>query len=197
PSRSTTGVGVGTTGGGAAGGSGLAGPAVSRGGPTVAAADPRPAADLVLLGRFVTLAADRPEVEAIAVRGGRIVAVGTRSEVSSWIGPQTKETRLPGVGLPGFAEAHGHPEGVGRPIGVVDLHGLSKPKVLARVAQAAREAAPGEWIQGDGWDEGFFEPSVFPTAADLDPVASEHPVFLSRVDGHSAWLDSRALALAK
>src|SRR5262249_31226809 len=119
--------------------------------PSASVADARPAADLVLLGRFVTLASDRPDVEASAVQGGRMVAVGTRSEVSSWIGPQTKETRLPGIGLPGFAEAHGHPEGVGRPMGVIDLHGLSKPKILARVAEAVRGAAPGAWIQGDGW----------------------------------------------
>jgi predicted amidohydrolase YtcJ len=155
------------------------------------------AADVMLVGRIVTLDAAHPEVEALAVRDGRIVAVGARSAISGWIGERTKEMRLPGVALPGFAEAHGHPEGVGRPVGVIDLHGLSKAKILERVAEAARSAAPGAWIHGDGWDEGFFQPSLFPTAAELDGVAGEHPVFLSRVDGHSAWLNSRALALAK
>lgn len=161
-----------------------------------AAANPAPA-ETVLLGRFVTLDPVHPEVSGVAVRGERIVAVGSREELSPWIGPETKERQLPGVGFPGFAEGHGHPQGVGRWLKLIDLRGLAKAQILERVAAAVRAAAPGEWIQGGGWDEGFFQPSVFPTTRDLDEVARENPVFLSRIDGHSAWLNSRALSLAK
>lgn len=164
--------------------------------PAVGAAPATPA-DTVLLGRFVTLDGAQPEADAIAVSGERIVAVGSREDVAPWIGPETTEQRLPGVGLPGFAEGHGHPGGVGRWLSRLDLRGLSKEQILERVAAAARAAAPGEWIQGGGWDEGFFQPSRFPVAADLDKVTPENPAFLSRVDGHSAWLNSRALSLAK
>ena len=154
-------------------------------------------AEAVLLGRFVTLDPAHPEVSGIAVRGERIVAVGSREDLSPWIGPETKEKHLLGVGLPGFAEGHGHAQGVGRWLRLLDLRGLAKTQILERVSAAARAATTGEWIQGGGWDEGFFEPSAFPTAADLDKVAPDHPVFLSRIDGHSAWLNSRALSVAK
>jgi predicted amidohydrolase YtcJ len=155
-----------------------------------------PQADVVFFGHFVTLDPEHPEADGIGVRQGRIVAVGSREDLNSWIGPNTRQEELPGVALPGFIDAHCHAEAVGRQLEVLDLRGLSKQEVLDRVAEAAHAAGAGEWIHGRGWDQGFWSPAVFPTASDLDRVVSDHPVFLSRIDGHSAWLNSSALELA-
>lgn len=154
-------------------------------------------ADVVFFGRFVTLDAARPEAAAMAVQAGRIVALGSRKELASWIGPKTRQTELPGVALPGFAEAHGHAQSLGEQLELIDLRGLSKQQVLDRVAAAARAAGPKQWIRGEGWDQGHWTPPVFPTAADLDRAAPENPVLLTRIDHHSVWVNSRTLALAE
>jgi predicted amidohydrolase YtcJ len=162
-----------------------------------ACAPQTPPADVVFVGHFVTLDPEQPEAQAIGVRGGRIVAVGSREEIAAWIGPDTRQNELPGVALPGFAEGHGHAEAFGKQLDLLDLRGLSKQEILDRVAAAARAASAGEWIRGRGWDQGFWSPAVFPTAAELDLAVPDQPVFLTRIDGHSAWLNSRALALAE
>jgi hypothetical protein len=97
--------------------------------------------------------------------------------------------------LPGFAEAHGHARSVGEQLEILDLRGLSKQEILDRVAEAAAGSGSDEWIRGKGWDQGHWTEESFPTSSDLDRVAPDHPVFLSRIDGHSAWLNSRALEL--
>lgn len=153
-------------------------------------------ADVVFVGRFVTLDPQAPEVEAIAVRDGRITALGSLVEVASDIGPDTRRVQLAGIGLPGFADAHAHAEGLGEQLELLDLQRLSKQEILDRVAAAVRAAAPGAWVQGRGWDQGFWAPPEFPTRADLDRVAPDNPVLLTRIGGHSVWLDSRALELA-
>src|SRR5262249_22010888 len=65
-----------------------------------------------------------------------------------------------------------------------------------KVAEAVRSIPPGEWLTGWGWDEGFFRPALFPTSADLDAVSGGHPIALSRIDGHSEWVNSKTLTLA-
>ena len=129
-------------------------------------------ADVVLTGRFVTLDPARPEAEAVAVRDGRIVAIGTRAEVDGRVETDVRRVELSGVALPGFAEGHGHVEALGRQLELVDLQRLSREEILHRVADAARELEPGKWIQGRGWDQGFWERQEFPTAAEIDAVAS-------------------------
>ncbi len=75
--------------------------------------------------------------------------------------------------------------------------GLSKAEILTKVAEAVHSAPPGGWITGMGWDQGFWRPAVFPTAKELDTVSGDHPVILDRIDGHSTWVNSKVLALAK
>jgi predicted amidohydrolase YtcJ len=155
-----------------------------------------PPAEVVFFGDFVTLDPEQPEVQGIAVREGRIVAVGSRDELADWIGPETVQHELPGVGLPGFADAHCHVESFGRQLGMLDLRGMSKEDILDHVAEAVRSAGAEEWVRGRGWDQGFWTPVQFPTAGELDAVAPENPVLLTRIDGHSAWVNSVALERA-
>lgn len=152
--------------------------------------------DAIFTGSFITLDSLRPRAEAIAVRGGIITSIGTRAHVDSTAGPSTKRISIAGVGLPGFADAHVHVLALGTLLETPDLHALSKSQTLERVRRAARAAPPGQWIQGDGWEESFWDPPEFPTAADLDSVSEGHPVILSRIDGHAVWLNRRALRLA-
>jgi predicted amidohydrolase YtcJ len=156
-----------------------------------------PAPDIIFTGQFLTLDRAHPRAEAIAVSGGRIVAVGSRSDVEKLASNTTKRITFSGFALPGFADAHLHVGGIGEQLEKLDLRGLTKAEILARVAEAIRSAPPGGWISGGGWDEGFWRPQVFPTAKELDTASGDHPVVLERIDGHSTWVNSKVLALAR
>ena len=156
-----------------------------------------PAPDTIFIGQFLTLDRSHPEAEAIAVSAGRIVAVGSRSQLESMASKNTQRINFSGVGLPGFADAHIHVAGTGEQLEKLDLRGLSKAEILNRIAEAVRSAPPGAWISGGGWDQGFWQPPDFPTAKELDAVSGDHPVILERIDGHSTWVNSKVLDLAK
>lgn len=159
-------------------------------------------ADLVIVGARVVTLAD-PGLEAkplsIAVRGGRIVALGTAAEVKPLVGAHTRRLDLNGrLVLPGLTDAHVHVEGLGTALESLDLVGAaSLQEALQRVAARARTLAPGEWLLGRGWDQNDWPGQAFPTAADLDPVSGDHPVVLVRVDGHASWVNTRALQAAE
>ena len=157
---------------------------------------PRETADVVFVGPIVTLDPNRPRASALAVKGGRILAVGEVSSLEPFVGPRTEKVDLPGVAVPGLADAHAHATGFGEQLATMDLRGLDKGEILARVKEAAERIPEGEWILGGGWDEGHFRPAEFPTAAELDAATTRHPVVLDRIDGHSIWVNSRALAAA-
>ncbi len=156
----------------------------------------RDTADAIFLGRFVTLDPTRPRATALAVKGGRILAVGEASSLEAYAGRRTEKIDLPGVTVPGLADAHAHVSGFGEQLATLDLRGLDKEEIVARVKGEAAKTPEGDWIQGGGWDEGHFRPSAFPTAEELDAATTRHPVVLDRIDGHSIWVNSRALAEA-
>jgi predicted amidohydrolase YtcJ len=156
-----------------------------------------PAADTIFIGEFLTLDPSHPHAEAMAVSAGRIVTIGSRSEVEALATKSTRTIKFDGVALPGFADAHIHVAGVGEQLEQLNLRGLTKAEIFDKVAQAARNSSPGSWITGGGWDQGFWHPSVFPSAKELDAVSGDHPVALSRIDGHSTWVNSKVLLLAK
>ncbi len=147
-------------------------------------------------GRFLTLDSLAPRAEAMAVRDGRIVAIGTLRDVAKVAGPDATRTALPGVALPGFADAHVHAATLGEVIESVELRGLSKAALLARVRAAALKAPAGAWIRGSGWDQSFWSPPEFPTAAELDRVSAGHPMVLERIDGHAVWVNTAVQRLA-
>jgi predicted amidohydrolase YtcJ len=156
-------------------------------------------ADLVLTGgSVITLDPARPRATAVAVREGRIVAVGGEADVQPFRGPQTRVVALAGGGVvPGLADAHVHVEGIGQAAESLDLVGAaSLQEALDRVAKGARALPPGEWLIGRGWDQNDWPEKRFPTAAELDRAAADRPVLLERVDGHASWANTRALTLA-
>ena len=157
---------------------------------------PVAAPDTIFTGEFITLDQARPHIQALAVKGGRIVAAGSRAEVERRASATTRTIAVSGVAVPGWADAHVHSadtRGQGDAGDGLNLRGLTKPQILERIGSLARSVPPGETISGGGWDEGFFQPPVFPTAADLDAVSAGHPVILSRIDGHSSWVNSLVL----
>jgi predicted amidohydrolase YtcJ len=166
---------------------------------TAAATAAEKPADLVLTGgALITLDPARPRATALAVRDGRIVAVGGDADVQPFRGPKTRVVALAGGGVvPGLADAHVHVEGIGQAAESLDLVGAaSLQEALDRVAKGARGLPPGEWLIGRGWDQNDWPEKRFPTAAELDRAAADRPVLLERVDGHASWANTRALALA-
>jgi hypothetical protein len=162
----------------------------------LAACQGEPAPDAIFLGRFVTMDNSAPEVEALAVTDGRIVARGTTEEIVGLAGDETRHIEVPGVALPGWVDAHVHVAGLGEFLETLNVQAQDLESIRGKVAQAAASAPRGEWIVGRGWDEGFFLVKQDPTTADLDPVSPDHPVILSGIGGHSVWVNSKALELA-
>ena len=157
-----------------------------------------PPADLVLLGAEVyTVDPARSWAQAVAIRDGRIVAVGTNEAAQAVAGPATRVVDLRGrMVLPGFHDSHVHPIGGGVELGQCDLNGLeSRDEVFERVRQYARAHPDRPWVVGGGFDLPLF-PGGSPLKEDLDRLVPDRPAFLSSADGHSAWVNSRALQIA-
>jgi predicted amidohydrolase YtcJ len=136
--------------------------------------------------------------EAIAVREGRIQAVGKNAEIEKLKGPQTQVVDLGGhFVMPGFNDAHMHLADAGLQKLRVDLTGVkSLDEMRQRVLAKVETAKAGDWILGGGWDETLWPVQTTPTRWDVDEVSSGHPVFLGRIDGHIAVANTRALQLA-
>ncbi len=161
----------------------------------------QPTADMVLRGGVVYLAdSDETRTTALALSGNQISAVGSDAEISGWIGPDTRVVELDGrLVTPGMNDAHLHLGPGGLTFLRVRLQGTtSVDEIEQRVRAAADEAEPGEWIRGRGWDHtrlpaSELGPDGWPRMAVLDRAAPDHPVVLRRIDGHTAWLNSRAI----
>ena len=147
----------------------------------------------------VGLDTSAPErVQSLAVSEGRIVATGDDQSLLRLRGPKTQVVDLHGAFvMPGFNDAHTHlAEGGEEQLHVNLLGARSLNEMLDRIAAAAKTAAPGEWLQGGGWDHTLWASQTLPTRADLDRVTAGHPAFFGRVDGHIAVANSAALAAA-
>jgi len=157
-----------------------------------------PPPDVVLLGgRVYTVEPDHPWAEAVAVRGDRIVGVGSNPEIRALAGKTTQIIDLKGrLVLPGLNDAHTHFLDGSLGLEQVDLTDVTTlPAIQEKVRRFAAEN-PGEpWILGSGWLYSTF-PGGMPRRQDLDSAESRRPVFLYSYDGHSAWANSRALAAA-
>ena len=156
-------------------------------------------ADLVLRHATIyTVDSAHPVAQAVAVRDGKLVYVGTDAGVARYIGTATRTLDLNGrFVFPGFVDAHGHFPGIGEREMTLNLEGTrTKQAFLARVEAAVRQKKPGEWVVGRGWIETFWTPPVFPSRQDLDRIAPNNPVYLTRADGHASVVNSAALRLA-
>jgi predicted amidohydrolase YtcJ len=153
---------------------------------------------LFINGNIYTVSERQPHAEAIAVRGERIVFVGSNADAKKYQGKSTRVVDLQGrTVVPGMTDAHYHILGVGAREVTLNLEGTASltdllDKVRARVARTE----PGKWVTGRGWIETFWQPPVFPTRADLDKISPDNPVFLTRADGHGAVANSLALKIA-
>jgi predicted amidohydrolase YtcJ len=157
-------------------------------------------ADLVVTNaRIYTSDVNRPVVEALAVRGGRIAFVGSNRGALTLAGPRTERLDLSGkTVITGMVDAHAHLLGLGQALRTVDLVGTrSYDEVIARVVERAKTARAGEWIRGRGWDQNDWADTRFPTHAALSRAVPNNPVYLTRVDGHAALVNAKALELAQ
>jgi predicted amidohydrolase YtcJ len=155
-------------------------------------------ADLVFVnGAVYTVDAARSWAQAVAVRDGRIEAVGTDAAIRPAIDARTEVIDLAGRMLvPGFQDAHVHPVFAGIDMLQCDLHDLvTKDEYLRAIADYAKANPDAPWILGGGWSMEVF-PRGCPPKEDLDAIVPDRPVFLPNRDGHSAWVNSKALELA-
>jgi predicted amidohydrolase YtcJ len=155
-----------------------------------------PPADLVLTnGVVITVDARDSIAQAVAIRGGRIVLVGSSADVQRLVGPRTEVIDLRGrTATPGLIDTHVH---FSEPADTLDLgDARSMDEVIARVRAWASKVAPGTWVRGGGWDEGKLAERRYITAADLDKAAPDHPVYLTHTTGHYGVANSLALRLS-
>ena len=134
---------------------------------------------------------------SLAVRGGRIVYLGPDAGVEKLRGPRTQVLDLHGRAVtPGLIDAHSHFMGLGRALQQVDLVGTTSfQEIVARVREAASRAPAGTWIRGHGWDQNDWPEKAFPTHEALSAAVPDHPVWLSRIDGHAALVNARAMEI--
>jgi len=157
------------------------------------------APDWILVnGNIYTVNPRQPKAQALAVRGDRLVAVGSNEQVRALAGPNTRVVDAGGrTVLPGLIDAHVHMLGLGESLASLDLREVASPEAAAQLVR--REAArrqPGEWIQGRSWDQNKWPGKEFPTHAPLTAAAPNNPVYLTRVDGHAGWVNRKAMELA-
>jgi predicted amidohydrolase YtcJ len=166
---------------------------------------PGEVADLVLTnGKVVTVDGGRPEAEAVAIIGDRILAVGSSSEIGRHVGSGTRVIDLAGrLVVPGFIEGHGHFNSLGRARMILDLNEVTGwEEIVGMVGEAAAAAQPGEWITGRGWHQEKWtavpEPAVdgVPVHAELSRASPDNPVLLGHASGHASIANARALQLA-
>ncbi len=165
-------------------------------------------ADLVLLnGNIVTVDEDFSIAQAVAVKDGEIIRVGSNRHMRRYIRPNTRVLDLKGATvLPGINDSHIHLNafGLSRPPLVVDVSYptvQSIADIVEAVGSKVNDLSPGEWVQGSGWDKGFLaeclaDPAREPSRWDLDAVSPDNPVALMDFSGHVQWVNSKALELA-
>ncbi|TAH05285.1 MAG: amidohydrolase [Sphingobacteriales bacterium] len=162
-------------------------------------------ADMVIRNANVyTVDASLPKAEAVGVKDGKIIYVGSNDGVKKHIGPRTNQVEANGKFLmPGLIEGHGHIHGMGASLVNLNLMKVKNwEEILALVKAAAAKAKPGDWIIGRGWHQEKWDHSPspnhlgYPYYADLDKVAPNNPVLLTHASGHSSYVNGKALQLA-
>jgi hypothetical protein len=155
-------------------------------------------ASLVLTnGKIWTGDPERRFVEAVAIEGDRIVAVGTTREITEAM-PAARRVDLGGrLAVPGFIDNHVHFIDGGFQLSRVQLRDAASPAEFGRrIGERAKALGPGQWVVGGNWDEQLWQPYTLPTRAMIDRLTPDNPVFVSRLDGHMALANSVALKLA-
>jgi predicted amidohydrolase YtcJ len=157
------------------------------------------AADLAFRnGAIYTVDGARSWAQAVAIRDGRIVFVGTDKDLAAHVGPDTRTVDLAGrMLIPGFQDAHVHPISGGMEAQACNLNGLTTPEqYVAKIKEYADANPDVPWITGGGWLMSAFGPGGRASRELIDAVVPDRPVMLSSTDGHSTWVNSKALEIA-
>ena len=155
--------------------------------------------DLVLRSGKVATVDEKFSIhEAVAVKGGKIVFVGSDQQIEKYIGNNTKIIDLHGkLVLPGLIDSHAHLLSLGDELSFLNISGTeSYQEIVQRVAEKVKTVKPGEWIVGGRWDQNDWEVKEFPSHEPLSKVSPNNPVYLRRVDGNSAFVNQNALEIA-
>jgi predicted amidohydrolase YtcJ len=165
---------------------------------STAVAQERPADMILYNARIHTVDENRPTGEAMAIRDGMVLFVGSRRGAEALAGERTERVDLQGTTvIPGMVDAHVHLMGLGAALRNIDLVGTrSYDEVIQLVVARAQSTPKGEWIQGRGWDQNDWGDTRFPTHEALSRTVPDHPVYLTRVDGHAALVNAKAMELA-
>ncbi|MDR1471408.1 MAG: amidohydrolase family protein [Synergistaceae bacterium] len=148
-------------------------------------------------GKIYTVDKKFSVIQAIAVKGGKIIYAGSDADADKFVGKETSVNDLGGkTVIPGLNDAHIHYLSLGTTKLQVNAHWRPKEEILNEVKAAAAKARPGEWVLGRGWNQEVWDPAEFPTKEELDAVAPDVPVSLVRTCGHMTWTNSKALELA-
>lgn len=138
-----------------------------------------------------------PDAEAVVIRGGRIVFVGSSADAAAYRGPDTSYAEVGGATvLPGLVDSHTHIFNLGAKLSRVDLYGVeTEEEAVARVVEAARDVPAGEWIVGQGWDEGAWA-NRYPDMTLLSERVPDHPVYLRSLHSFAGWGNALAFRRA-
>lgn len=159
-------------------------------------------ADLLIVNATIYTVDEKNSVaEAIAIRGSRIVAVGSTQDIQNQYTSQNIIDAKGKTVVPGFIDSHAHLLGLGKALTELNLVGtISAEQIAKMVEEKVKQAKAGEWIRGRGWDQNDWGTGTgakpFPTAAILDKVSPNNPVILFRIDGHAIWVNSKAMEIA-
>ncbi|HVF30154.1 MAG TPA: amidohydrolase family protein, partial [Pyrinomonadaceae bacterium] len=156
-------------------------------------------ADLVITNASIHTMGTPKQARSIAVLGNKIIAIGSDADTKGMIGPKTRVIDAKGkVVIPGFNDAHVHFLETGVQLSSVDLRDAKTPQeFVERIKNFAAKLPKGRWILGGKWDHENWTPNNLPTAALIDAVTPDNPVFIDRLDGHMALANTLAMTLAK
>ncbi|NMB63034.1 MAG: amidohydrolase [Chloroflexi bacterium] len=147
-------------------------------------------------GKIRTLNVLQPLVEALAIQGERILAVGRNEDIINIAAPDAWVIDLHGQTiLPGFTDSHIHLLQYGLKLSQIDCETISRAECLTRVAKKVQATAPGTWITGQGWNHNIWQEGIG-HKHDLDHISNLHPIFLAAKSLHASWCNSAALQLA-
>ncbi|MFC1554440.1 amidohydrolase [candidate division KSB1 bacterium] len=156
-------------------------------------------ADLVFRnGKIATVDENFSYAEAVAIKGEKFIFVGDNTGIEEYIGDNTEVIDLNGkLAVPGLIDAHGHLPGLGQALENLDFVGTTSfQQILNIVENKVRTVQPGEWILGRGWDQNDWDNKQFPNHDALSRISPDNPVFLTRIDGHAAIANAKAMELA-
>ncbi len=165
-----------------------------------------PLADLVLTnGNVVTIDAQQPTAQAIAITADRITAIGSTAEIAAYIGDATEVIDLHGnTAIPGLIEGHGHYTSFGGSLMILDFrYANSFAEIVSQVAAAVKETEPGEWIIGRGWHQDKWDTKEevlvegLPLHDSLSAAIPDNPVMLIHTSGHAVFVNQKAMTLVE